>query len=69
MILYVGVLKMSGRQVSGEIASGAAVRGEGGVAGEEKLVSVQRFIPGVVHHAINKYPVSLDVQRFLWTVY
>ena len=27
----------------GEIASGAAARGEGGVAGEEKLVGVQKF--------------------------
>ena len=34
-----------------KIHSGAAVRGEGGVAGEEKLIVYQSVIPGVrAHH-------------------
>ena len=39
------------------------MRGEGGVAGEGRVVGVQ------VHHAINEYQLGLDVQRFLWPVY
>ena len=38
------------------------MRGEGGVAGEGRVVGVQ------VHHAINEYQLGLDVQRFLWPV-
>ena len=37
MILYIGKLK-AWRHVSRKISSGVAVRGEGGVAGEEKLL-------------------------------
>ena len=36
MILYIGILNVW-RQVSGKIASGVTVRGDGGVAGKERL--------------------------------
>ena len=38
--------------------------GDGGVAGEGRVVNVPKF-----HHVINKYQLRLDVQHFLWPVY
>ena len=54
-----------------KIPSGAAVRGEDGIAREGKLVGVPRVHSWgtYVHKAINEYPVRLDVQCFLWPVY
>ena len=40
------------------------MRGDGGVAGEGRVVNVPKF-----HHAINEYQLRLDVQCFLWSVY
>ena len=40
------------------------MRGDGGVAGEGRVVNVPKF-----HHAINEYQLRLDVQCFLWPVY
>ena len=34
-----------------------------------ELLVNQSFIPGEVHHVINKYQLRLDVKRFLWPVY
>ena len=46
------------------------MRGDSGVAGEGRVVGVPKFHSwGLVHHAINEYQLSLDVQRFLWPVY
>ena len=41
------------------------MRGEGGVAGEGKVVGIPK-----VHswHAINEYQLRLDVQCYLWAV-
>ena len=41
------------------------MKGEGGVAGEGRVVGVPSFIPG---HAINEYQLRLDVQCYLWAV-
>ena len=46
MILYVGILNVW-RHVSGKLTSGVAVRGDSGVAGEQRVVVYQSFIPGV----------------------
>ena len=45
--------------------------GEGGVAGEGKLVGVPKFHSWgkCTYCAINEYSVRLDVQHFLWPVY
>ena len=51
------------RHVSAKITSGATERGEGGVAGEGKLVGVPKF------HSWGKCTMPLNVQRFLWHVY
>ena len=51
------------RHVSGKIASGVAVKGDSGVAGEGRVVGVPKF------HSWGKCTVTLtnmDVQRFLW---
>ena len=40
------------------------MRGDGGVAGEGRVVNVPKF-----YHAINEYQLRLDVQCFLWPVY
>ena len=39
------------------------MRGDGGVAGEGRVVGVPKV------HAINQYQLRLDVQHFLWPVY
>ena len=45
------------------------MRGDGGVAGEGRVVGIPKFHSwGKVHHAINEYQLRLDVQRFLWPV-
>ena len=44
----------------GEIASGAAVRGEGGVAGEEKLVGAPKF------HSLGNYTMPLMKVQSDW---
>ena len=47
------------------------MRGESGVAGEERVAVVPKFHSWgkLVHHAINEYHRRLDVQRFPWAVY
>ena len=46
------------------------MRGDSSVAGEGGVVGVPKFHSwGLVHHAINEYQLSLDVQCFLWPVY
>ena len=49
-----------------KIPSGAAVKDEGGVAGEGKLVGAPKFHFWACH---NEYQLILDVQHFLWPVY
>ena len=53
--------------VSGEIALGVSVRGEGGIAGEGRNVGIPKF------HSWGKYTMPLtlrlNVQHFLWPVY
>ena len=67
-ILYVGISN-AWRHISVKTASGVAVRGDCGVAGEGRLDGVPKFsFLGWVHRAINEYQLRLDVQRFLWTV-
>ena len=39
------------------------MRGDGGVAGEGRVVGVPKF------RAINEYQLRLDVKHFLWPVY
>ena len=63
MILYVGILNVW-RHVSGKIASGVAVRGDGGV-GVPKFHSWGKCTMPLT----NIKPYRLDVQRFLWPVY
>ena len=46
---------------------GPAVRGEGGIAGEGKLVGVPKFPPW--DKCAMPSSVRLDVQCFLWPVY
>ena len=62
MILYIDILNVW-CHIRGKIASEVAVRGEGGVAGEERVVGVPSFIPG-----ISAPWLRLDVQCFLWPV-
>ena len=45
------------------------MRGESGVPGEGEVVGVPMFHSLVVHHAINKYQLRLDVQLILWPTY
>ena len=40
------------------------MRGDGGIAGEGRVVNVPKF-----HHAINEYQLRLDVQCFLWPAF
>ena len=73
---YVDILNM-GCYISGDLSSEVAVRGEGGVAGERKLVG--EFIHGIgapwhsflgeVHCDSNEHLLRFDVHRFLWPVY
>ena len=71
MIIHMPEMKgvmNAGRHISVKIPSGTTVRGNGGAAGEGKLVSVAKF------HSwdkctCNKYSVSLDVKCFLWSVH
>ena len=51
-------------------ASGVAVRGDGGVAGEGRVVGVPKFHSwGKCTMIINNYQLRLDVQRFLCPAY
>ena len=52
-----------------KIPSGTAVRGGRGAAGEEKLVGVPKLHSWGKCAMLNKYPVRLDVQHFLWPIY
>ena len=61
-MLYVAILNMW-HHVKGKIASGVAVRGDGDVAGEGRVVGVPKI------RAINEYQLRFDVQHFLWPVY
>ena len=45
------------------------MRGEGGVAGEERVVGVPKFHSWGKCTMLNEYQLRLDYQRFLWPVY
>ena len=44
------------------------MRGEGGVAGEVRVVALPKFHSWGKYHAINECQLRLDVQHFLWPV-
>ena len=48
MILHVGILNV-GHHIRGKLLSGVAVRGEGGVAGEGRVVGVPKFHSWACH--------------------
>ena len=53
-----------------KIASGVALRGDSGVAGEGRVVSMPKFHSwGKCTHAINEYQLRLNIQCFLWPMY
>ena len=59
MILYVDILNVR-RHISETITSVVAVRGDGGVAGEGRVVGVPRF------HSWGKYTMSLTNVNSDW---